>query len=481
MQNENVQWCTDLAIVPDDFSERHLDSYFACVSVSGLSSHAAKRSHKLLCESYTNPASVRLAPSPDSSGDVLVKCVCFRSQRKSSKPYDVHLRLKSCGSVALSKCQCAAGTSGGCSHILAALKLLLLLKSRNYKEPSAEISCTELPQRWRRPRSSPLAPLPLSFVDWTSVRQDGLVEPINTRFYDARRNCDTFRDLTARIRTLGSEQSATCPSAFSRHLEKCHIVEGTSKLVPSPEGSPLQYLRPLVPHGYQAYVSPEILCVNTTVSAVPTRPELFKSSCKWQPSSMSHPAHQASVLEKLRISCEEAVALEQNTRNQAQSDTWRQARRLRVTASSFGVVVQRPTWTEKGLHNLVLERDLSRVRAVQYGIANEQAAVYRYISAMRTRGRDVEAFQSGLLVDSSCHWLGASPDRFIFDPAETQCLDASTDKVASDPIEQRSRLLARQQEGVPARLVVVASERIPPRLDPSAAPLHPLVVTERVA
>lgn len=346
--------------------------------------------------------------------------MCFRSQRKSSKPYDVHLRLKSCGSVALSKCQCAAGTSGGCSHILAALKLLLLLKSRNYKEPSAEISCTELPQRWRRPRSSPLAPLPLSFVDWTSVRQDGLVEPINTRFYDARRNCDTFRDLTARIRTLGSEQSATCPSAFSRHLEKCHIVEGTSKLVPSPEGSPLQYLRPLVPHGYQAYVSPEILCVNTTVSAVPTRPELFKSSCKWQPSSMSHPAHQASVLEKLRISCEEAVALEQNTRNQAQSDTWRQARRLRVTASSFGVVVQRPTWTEKGLHNLVLERDLSRVRAVQYGIANEQAAVYRYISAMRTRGRDVEAFQSGLLVDSSCHWLGASPDRFIFDPAETQ-------------------------------------------------------------
>lgn len=63
---------------------------------------------------------------------------------------------------------------------------------------------------------------------------------------------------------------------------------------------------------------------------------------------------------------------------------------------------------------------MSRVRAVQYDIANEQAAVYRYISIMRTRGRDVEASQSGLLADSSCPWLGASPDRFIFDPEETQ-------------------------------------------------------------
>lgn len=65
MLNENVQWCTDLAIVPDGFSERHLDSYCACVSVSGLSSRAVEWSHKL-CESYTDPASVHIAPSSAS-------------------------------------------------------------------------------------------------------------------------------------------------------------------------------------------------------------------------------------------------------------------------------------------------------------------------------------------------------------------------------------------------------------------------------
>lgn len=30
----------------------------------------------------------------------------------------------------------------------------------------------------------------------------------------------------------------------------------------------------------------------------------------------------------------------------------------------------------------------------------------------------MEAFPSGLLVDPSCPWLGASPDRLIFDPTE---------------------------------------------------------------
>ncbi|KAL1419421.1 hypothetical protein MTO96_005156 [Rhipicephalus appendiculatus] len=55
----------------------------------------------------------------------------------------------------------------------------------------------------------------------------------------------------------------------------------------------------------------------------------------------------------------------------------------------------------------------------RYGISNEQGAVQRYISTLRTRDHNAEVFRSGLIVEPSCPWLGASPDRLVFHPAET--------------------------------------------------------------
>ncbi|XP_077535926.1 uncharacterized protein LOC144148223 [Haemaphysalis longicornis] len=285
-----------------------LGPYFESLGVSSSSGRTCERSHKLVSESYADPSSVRVASSSASPGDVHVKCKCFRSQKKTSKPYEVDVVLGPGGTVTKATCQCPAGKSGACSHSRAALNLLALLKQQGYTEPPPELSCTELPQQWRRPRSTPLAPMPVEFVDWRSVRQEGLTEPIYSKFYDAR---------------------------------------------------------------------------------------------------------------GLEITPADAAALEQNTRRQANSETWKEARSQRVTASSFGVVLKRPTWTDKGLQNFTSQKDLSRVRPIQYGISNEQPAVHRYVSVMKTRGHDVEAFRCGLVVDPSCPWLGASPDRLIFDPSET--------------------------------------------------------------
>lgn len=50
---------------------------------------------------------------------------------------------------------------------------------------------------------------------------------------------------------------------------------------------------------------------------------------------------------------------------------------------------------------------------------NEQPAIQWHVAVMKARGRDVEMFLSGLFVDSSGHWLGASPDQLVFDRCET--------------------------------------------------------------
>ncbi|KAH6942582.1 hypothetical protein HPB50_008239 [Hyalomma asiaticum] len=96
------------------------------------------------------------------------------------------------------------------------------------------------------------------------------------------------------------------------------------------------------------------------------------------------------------------------------------ARKDRLTASNFGVAVSREKWTEKGLQNLTTDRDLSRVRAIQYGVSSEAVAVQKYETTLRTIRHNIQTFHCGLVVDPGCPWLGASPDRVVWDPEEQE-------------------------------------------------------------
>ncbi|KAH6934679.1 hypothetical protein HPB50_027006 [Hyalomma asiaticum] len=120
------------------------------------------------------------------------------------------------------------------------------------------------------------------------------------------------------------------------------------------------------------------------------------------------------------MSVDEARKLEQTSRQQSQSATWRAARKYRLTASNFGVAVSREKWTEKGLQNLTTDRDLSRVRAIQYGVSSEAMAVQKYETTLRTIRHNIQTFHCGLVVDPGCPWLGASPDRVVWEPEEQE-------------------------------------------------------------
>ncbi|CAN8016630.1 unnamed protein product, partial [Ixodes persulcatus] len=65
-------------------------------------------------------------------------------------------------------------------------------------------------------------------------------------------------------------------------------------------------------------------------STPPTRTSLFKSSQLWHPSSVKCSAEQASIIKRLEI-LPVAAILEKNTRQQAESQQWRDARLHRVT------------------------------------------------------------------------------------------------------------------------------------------------------
>ncbi|KAG0417378.1 hypothetical protein HPB47_005660 [Ixodes persulcatus] len=81
---------------------------------------------------------------------VVVHGSCFRSQKKTGKPYCTTATFAADGFVEVSSCECTA-KEGLCNHALALLQLVALLKGQGYEEAPPEVSCTELPQQWRRP------------------------------------------------------------------------------------------------------------------------------------------------------------------------------------------------------------------------------------------------------------------------------------------------------------------------------------------
>ncbi|KAH9375822.1 hypothetical protein HPB48_009902 [Haemaphysalis longicornis] len=64
------------------------------------------------------------------------------------------------------------------------------------------------------------------------------------------------------------------------------------------------------------------------------------------------------------------------------------------------------------------ERSRSLLFGSMYGISNEPLAARRYEEVLHTMGHHVTVSTCGLLVNPEFLWLGASPDRIVFDPTE---------------------------------------------------------------
>lgn len=179
-------------------------------------------------------------------------------------------------------CECAAGKSGACNHSLAFLKLLALLKAKNYQEVPPAVACTELPQQWRRPRGEAVASTSLQSVDWRSVRKEGLETPITSKLYDAQRKVIPFNDTMASIQMVGENLFASQASPFAKRLRRATAADPVeTKFGLAPVGSLLSYQQSLVPFGYDTFISPEVGHVHERNRALPCEPAFFDGCINW--------------------------------------------------------------------------------------------------------------------------------------------------------------------------------------------------------
>ena len=113
------------------------------------------------------------------------------------------------------------------------------------------------------------------------------------------------------------------------------------------------------------------------------------------------------LVRKAKITEANVLLISQITVGQRDNPAWHLARRGRLTASNFGSVLHAKRVTPSLLKRLLGEYDLSRVKAVQWGVNNEAEAVKAFINLT---GKTVQ--ETGLWLDGS-GILGASPDGIV--------------------------------------------------------------------
>ena len=102
---------------------------------------------------------------------VIVKCNCLPEMRKD-RIYDIIMRISSNrGDIQFGKCGCVAGKGprASCKHI-ASVCYALENFSRVFLDEIEQLACTDLMQKWNRPRKRRLSPKKISELDFAVER-----------------------------------------------------------------------------------------------------------------------------------------------------------------------------------------------------------------------------------------------------------------------------------------------------------------------
>ena len=123
------------------------------------------------------------------------------------------------------------------------------------------------------------------------------------------------------------------------------------------------------------------------------------------------------VFQGLTILKHESVLIEKATRNQKESTEWYKQKEGCLTALSFHEVLVRRKQSEPAalVRKLLIQKDLSSIPAIRWGIDSEDLSRQEYVKEMTASHQEYQCTRAGLVVNPLYPHLGTSPDVF------TQC------------------------------------------------------------
>lgn len=151
----------------------------------------------------------------------------------------------------------------------------------------------------------------------------------------------------------------------------------------------------------------------------------------------------AYIQNRAKVSDVTITELAQLTKGQRDNPLWQQLRKGRLTASNFGSVLKAKRITPSLKKRLLGEYDLSRVKAIQWGVQNEEEAIKQFTT---TTGLPVE--QTGVWLDTS-GVLGASPDGLVGQNhvLEVKCPYTQRNQAIAEGLVHHSFCLKLKEDG----------------------------------
>jgi len=122
--------------------------------------------------------------------------------------------------------------------------------------------------------------------------------------------------------------------------------------------------------------------------------------------------------------------------------SWQMIRKRRLTASNFGSILNTKRVTPSLIKHLLGEYDLTRVKAVQWGITNEAEALNSFIQKT-----DLQVVETGVWLHE-CGVLGASPDGLVEDNSvvEAKCPYTQRNLTIEEAIATNNFCLEKRME-----------------------------------
>ncbi|XP_053391673.1 uncharacterized protein LOC123543053, partial [Mercenaria mercenaria] len=315
----------------------------------------------------------------------VLKSLPGMSNKENKFEYRVWTCLsKISGRVHAAGCECDAGEGESCNHV-AALMYALVDVSEKKKEGLHAVTSKEC--LWNQPRSRKLSPKKVNDLVFKKQK-------FNTN-ESTKVKLENSSSLKRSVEPVNLER-------FCNKLQKCNPYAG---FLLSQPATIKKFQRPNS-HNTTSEVSdlglspPPFMyrdCVNT-------RDEKVQIAFK-------------NYLEKLCVTSEKCVLIEQSTRKQLKNHNWKIARADRLTSSNFGLICKRrdDTPPDSMLKTVLGYTDFD-CASVKWGRTHEPAARRFYLKNARQQHSEITVTECGFIVCTDYPYLGCSPDGMIHCP-----------------------------------------------------------------
>lgn len=424
-------WTKDLGILPP-FPEMNIRTHL-CTSgksakgPSTLISKPERKGWQFFVEQYMGCYELS---SPASSDMVFVKAKCWRSQIRHGTPVVMWCALskKPPHNVVKADCECVAGAGGVCNHVFALLyQTNAFSKSDHIKFVPDELTKTDLPMLWTKPRRHGLGAEPIMECTVKKARMSmPSSKTVNCTLYEARvptaipNNSDKIQQAQEKL----SEKNPLFGFTYMPTADNNTTQYVRTSLGPfTPVGSVLSYQLALTEGNFTVDCRTNFDMLNCTrncdiQTTYPTLPLDMDTTDLYIPDA-NMTDDMRTFISDLLLDKDAIRRLEEATRLQSDSTMWWDARKFRLTASNFSEITRRRQGNcDKFVTRLTTRPNLSTDKlpeSLKHGRTNEAKAANQYDRYMRNLGRHVTTHDSGVIVRPDMPYLGCTPDKKVID------------------------------------------------------------------